>query len=342
MKRLLTLAALPLLGLGLCLTAVAMHRAQLRLRISGVKAPGRLAGMAIVRPGRNDLLTGIDTAVTLTRADGERVRAQFQDGQPAALQRASGGAWHVLPTADLARAQLAMLADTARGDAAKVRWILQRERRRTDDPARIVRIEKIETAHGYIGLAHVPHALLSQDGRITPAGAAGARPSRGTIVTHALFDVTDAATLQSNKGDSLCAYVQVRGTVTNTPDKQNFVLYCEPYATTFRPVFTYTAGTQEYARMSHIGRHGGPTLALVLFGPCWVYYDPHEPSSAVLIANPGPVDGAVLAWFSRVCEGALSQWGSGALIVLAGLLCIILGLLQISLALWPSTRLVRH
>ena len=81
-------------------------------------------------------------------------------------------------------------------------------------------------------------------------------------------------------------------------------------------------------------------MALVLYGPCWVYYDRRVPERAVLIANPGKMDGAVLAWFSRLCEGAFAQWGSGALIVLVGVLMLILGMLEISLAVWPSRGLV--
>lgn len=355
MKRLLTLTAFPLIGCAWLAVAVLLSWAQLRLRIVGTKTPGRVAGMAIVRPGACDLVTALDATLTLTLANGERLRVAYRDYAPVSAQFLArrGAAARPIPLAELdagtttnagtlTRELRRALYDAVRGDAAIIRWILQREARNPNDATRIVRLTKTETAHGFFDMPDLAPTLVGEPDGIRPVDPRGTLPPRATVVTRAVFDASDPLAVQTNKGDSMCAFVQLRGTVTNDVDKRNFILFCEPYASEFRPVFAYTVGTQQYVRLSHVGRHGGPTLAIVLFGPCWVYYDPLQPATAVLIADPGAADGAWLAWFSRLCEGAFSQWGSSALIVLAGLTFILIGLIQLSLVIRPSTNLVQQ
>jgi len=351
MKRFLILCVFPLVGLALIALGVIVSWTQLCLRLDGGKTAGRVAGMAIVRRDACDLVTGLDTTLALTLANGEQVRVAYRDYAPVAAQYGARGSTtpHALPLAALApgtnaggqltRELRTVLADAARGDATTIRWALQREGRHADEPTRVVRLEKTETARGYFGMATLSATLVCDADGIRPAGAPASVPPRGTVTTRAVFDATDPAALLRNKGESMTAYLQLRGSVTNTPEKKDFLLYCEPYATEFRPVFTYAVSDRHHALLSHIGRHSGPTLAIILYGPCWVYYDLQQPARAVLIADPGPPAGAWLAWFSRVCEGTFTQWGSAALIILAGIIFILIGLIQISMAVWPSTRL---
>jgi hypothetical protein len=327
MKRLFPSLLFVGVGLALLFASYTWCKRELNLRLHGQPAAGRIVGMALTRPTHTDLLTGIDTRLVLTLADGTRVVADYRD--------------HVLqapPSADLAGKLAPVLSDAVGGQADIVRWTLLRESRRPDDPHRVVRIEKTETIHGYFNLPKLPPLLGWRDGRLVldplPAGS-----QAGTVRIHGDFDYRNPASVKANKGDSLVAYDYQRLGASFTPEKRNFFLFAEPYATQFRPVFAFTANGQAVARLSHVGRHGGPTLALRLFGECRVYYDPRNPTEAVLLAHIGPGQGEWLAWFSRLCEGIFAQWGSAALIALAGLLFIGTGLLFLSLLLFPSKHL---
>lgn len=341
MTRLLRLAAMPLLGIVFIGVSAYLNWAQLRLRVTGEKVAGRVAGMAIVRGITNDVITSIETEVEVTRESGLGTRIDYVDYvMQAAWNVETNGATEAISTNEVGRDLVVLMEEVARRSAERIREILKREaRKRTREGERVVRIVKTETARGYLDVGRLQPVLVWGEDGIRPIARDGHAITSGFVRTHAVFDMRDMAVVQSNKGETMVSYAQVRNWQLHEPASKNFVLYCEPYATEFRPVFTYEVGGKRYARLSHIGRHGGPTLALVLFGPCWVYYDKTAPEKAVLIANPGKMDGAVLAWFSRLCEGAFAQWGSGALIVLVGVFCIVLGLIQISLVVWPSERL---
>ncbi len=79
MKRFLTLATFPLIGLVLLATAWFWSARDFRLRLFGEAAEGRIVGMALEREGGSDLVTGIDTELILTLANGEQVRASYRD-----------------------------------------------------------------------------------------------------------------------------------------------------------------------------------------------------------------------------------------------------------------------
>jgi hypothetical protein len=213
--------------------------------------------------------------------------------------------------------------------------VLLRESRRSEDPLRVVRIEKTETIHGFFGLGIIPPVLSLANGRPAPGDPGQTGPEAGVVMIRAVFDRSDPALVDQNKGETMMRYEHLREGQTFTPAKQDFFLFSEPYATQFFPVFGFEANGLPVARLSHIGRHGGPTLALQLFGPGVVYFDPKQPSDAILTADPGPVGGDPLGWFSRLCEGIFSQWGSTALIAIAGLAAVLTGLLLISLHLIP-------
>lgn len=341
MKAFLRFVTMPLLGVVFIGVSVYLNWAQLRLRVSGEKVAGKVAGMAIVRGRTNDVITSIETEVEVTYETGFGTLVEYCDYE-------LRGAWRVerngekeeIGTNEVRREILVLTEEVARRSADRIREIMKREARKSvREGERVVRIIKTETARGFLDVGRIHPVLKWDENGIRPVTRDGSDATTGFVRTHAVFDMRDTALVQSNKGDMMVSYAQLRNGELHKPAKQNFMLYCEPYETEFRPVFTYQVGEQRYARLSHIGRRGGPTLALVLFGPCWVYYDKDTPERAVLIANPGKMDGAVLAWFSRLCEGAFAQWGSGALIVLVGLFFLLLGALQISLAVWPSKRL---
>ena len=330
MPRVLRLLILPAVGLVFLLAAFLWSQRELSLRFLGEPAEGRIVGMVLERESGSDLLAALRTDLVLVSADGTRHVATYLDRRP----DAATDAWLASAPAELAR----VVSDAALGDATRVRWALQREARRVADPLRIVRIERTDTLSAWLDLPAVPEVLAYADGRVRlPAPDA---PAPAEVRIHAVFDRSDLAAVEARKGESLTDYAYERAGVAHTPAKRDFFLHAEPYQTQFRPVFAYTAADgSSVARLSHIGRHGGPTLALRLFEPCRVYFDPAAPANAVLTALPGPIDGNPLDWFSRLCEGVFAQWGATALIALAGCLFIATGALLASLALFPSKKI---
>ncbi len=353
MKRVLTLALFPLLGAAFIAIALLWNERELRLRFAGERADGLIVGMALQRDGAADLLTGLDSTIVLGLADGTRFTAIYRNYAPVAGSHQSSSdapAQAVgIPDfilgdgtrqdADLSAESRRVLADAVRGDAAIIRWALLRESRRPLDSRRVVRIEKTETIRGYFDVTDLPDVMGIRDGELLLNENGTAAASAGVARIHAVFDRSDVPSVLRNKGETLVQYTYERNGVTIEPAKRDFFLAGEPYATEFRPVFAFKVGDEAVARLSHIGRHGGPTLALRLYTSCTVYFDPQNPADAIVVANPGPAEGLWLNWFSRVCEGLFSQWGSGALIVIAGGLFIFVGLILISLALWPNRQL---
>lgn len=343
----LRLTVLPVTGLALLLAALLWSKQELKLRFFGQPAQGLVVGMALVRADEADLLAQLETELVLTLANGELLLTRHVNHRPSFLgyQKQAGG-----PTEPLALTALeetvSPLSEPLRratqecvtGDATLVRWTLQREARRVDDPTRVVRVEKTETVRGWFNLPAVPDVLPFSDGRIDLGDVHA--PHAGVVRIHAVFDHSDPRAVQEARGESLVEFSYERNAGAVTGKKRNFFLAAEPYETEFRPVFAYESDGVGVARLSHIGRQGGPTLALRLFQPCRVYYDAQHPEQAIVTALPGPVEGSPLDWFSRLCEGIFAQWGATTLIALAGSMFIVTGLGFLSLVLFPSRKLV--
>ncbi len=340
MRRIAVLSIFPLCGLALLLTAMLWSWRDAKLRLSGQSAEGRIVGMALERHDRSDLLTGVDTKLILGLADGGRIEARYRDytlvsasdENNRALTPAELDAATAPESSPLSQDLRRVLADALHGKAEIIRWALLREGRRLDDPRRVLRVEKTETIHAFLNLEKVPVVMELRDGKIHLLDL----PSPGTVTVRAVFDSSDADAVAKRKGDTLVEYEYLRDGAAVTPEKKDFYLFAEPYQTQFLPVFGFSGDGQNIARLSHIGRHGGPTLALRLYEDCLVYYDRKNPEEAILMATPGSANGDWLAWFSRLCEGFFAQWGSGSLIALAGFTFIATGAIFISLAIWPG------
>lgn len=313
MRKSLSLLVFPIAGVLLLSLAVLWSARELRLVLTGERAAGSIVGMVLERADGVDLVSGIDTVVVLQQADGQRFEWASRDGA-------------VLRGSPQGQDELERIAqDALTGNADILRRLLLRESRKGDDPARVVRIERTDKVAGYWGLDQLPAKLEVVDGRPVSVG----RPSE-VVTVRTVFDGRDEAKVESEKGETLVEFEQTRDGVPVTPKRRDFLLAAEPYTTQFRPVFVYPANGETHVGVSHIGRHGGPTLALRLHNPCRVFFDPQNPAEAVLMADAGPLDGDFLAWFSRWCEGLFSQWGSTALIVIAGLACLLVGLVLVS------------
>jgi len=233
-----------------------------------------------------------------------------------------------------------ILDEVVSGNAESVRWALLREGRRAPEPKRVVRVERTEVISGYTDVPKVPQVFGVKDGRLQLNRDKTASPYSGTIRIHAVFDVTDPELVKSQRGDSLIEYSYERNGAVTTPEEKDFFLFAEPHSTRFNPIFAFEVNGLAVARLSHIGRHGGPTLALRLYKPGRVYYDPAHPEQAVVTAIAGPVGDDPLGWFSRYCEGLFGQWGSTALIAIAGLLFVFTGIFFISLVAFPSRKMI--
>ncbi|MEO8614738.1 MAG: DUF3592 domain-containing protein [Luteolibacter sp.] len=349
MKRILTLSLFPILGLLLFAAALLWSERELRLRFLGLPVKGKIIGIVLQRPNHAAILTALDSHLELGLANGDRVVVESRDlkGVSAVYNLASGGDGSFLSLADLSldntssKSRLSLelrrvIDDSISGNAEIIGWTLQRESRRSSDPLRVVRIEKIESAHGYFEIESVPLVMGLKNGKVNFEGIPTNTPQAGEIRIRADFDYSNPAAVMAKKGNSMVDYEYTINGQKHTPDKKDYFLAAEPYSTVFIPIFGFEANRISVARLSHIGRHGGPTLALRLFGDCTVYYDPKNPTEAVLMADPGSVAGDPLRWFSRYCEGLLSQWGTGALIALAGCVFFVTGMILISLEIRPS------
>lgn len=353
----LRLSIMPFIGCALLLGAYLWSQRELKLRFWGQPADGQLIGMVLEGEKTSDLLAGLDSTLVLTLANGDGVEAHFVNYELRSSRVLSAGARgddknNSAPFASdqpdastsgssqqLSDDRQALLVEIVRGNAEIVRWALLRESRRAPEPTRVVRIEKTEVITGYLEVPKVPEVFGLQNGRLLLNTNETASPYAGEVRIHAVFDSTDPDLLKAQKGDPLIDYSYERNGKLLSPEKKDFFLFAEPYSTQFRPVFAFEANGTTVARLSHIGRHGGPTLALRLFGPCHVYYDQNHPEDAVVTAMPGPVGDDPLGWFSRYCEGLFGQWGSTALMVIAGLAFIVTGLILISLAVFPSRNI---
>lgn len=327
----------------LLLLALLWSERELKLRFLGEPTKGQLVGMVLQRQDHSDLLTSIETELVATLANGDEIHTTYRDYELVTADFLPRGAREprALSQAELnpdVRAVLSLelrqaINEAVRGDVEVIRWMLMRESRRSNDFQRVLRLEKTETVHGYFKVPQLPEVLPLNGDRITLLQDSDRYA--GVIKIHAVCDRTDPALVEKNKGQVLTDYEYTLNGQPVVPTKKNFYLTAEPYSTEFRPVFAFDANALRVARLSHIARHGGPTLALRLYGSCQVYYDPKNPTEAVLIADPGAIKGDWLAWFSRACEGTFGQWGSGSLIALAGFIFLSVGMLFISLAIKP-------
>ena len=349
MKRILHLSIFPAIGLLLLVASLWWGKRELRLRFQGEPANGQVVGMVLQRSDHADMLTEINTRLEFSLANGDRIEAAFRNyvmltaGYHFAGNEESRSltAEDLNPNSSAADAPLSAtlrrtIDDAMRGDGARTRWALQRESRLTGDPKRVMKIDKTETVRGYFDMPVVPLVMEMKDGEIHFDGTRAGSPAPGTAVIRAVFDMSDPAAIEAKNGESMTRYEYLINGRPHTPAKKDGFLNAEPYTTEFIPVFSFEANGIQVARLSHIGRHGGPTLALRLFEKCKVYYDPEQPTEAVLIADAGKIDGDWLGWFSRYCEGVFGQWGSTTLIALNGLMFLGVGLITISLAIKPS------
>jgi len=337
------LAVFPVLGLALLVAAGVWSARELRLRFGGLAVEGRIAAMLVERENGVDLCTEIDAEVVADLDDGSRIRIEARNYEirSATREGVAGGTSGALDAAALNRREplpglapelARALFEAVRGDADTLRRAAMREDRRRGSGAgtRVVRIEKRETVRGHFGLGSVPDVLEWDGESVRLPMAAGS--ALDEVRVRAVFARPADSGEGGRKADWMTGYEAVREGMPWAPARRDFALSAEPYATQFRPVFAFEAAGHRVARLAHIGRHGAPTLALRLFSPCRVYFDPKHPAEAVVAADPGFPEGDRLAWFSRWCEGIFSQWGSTALLAIAGLGCLATGGLLISLA----------
>ena len=343
MPKFLRLSILPFIGCLFLIGAYLWSQREVNLRFFGQPGEGQLIGMVLQRNDHADVLAALDIDLTFTLANGDRIECSYANYVLHAatyISAKTGVEPRSLSSADLdlkssqtslSPALRKVIMDSVRGDAAIVRWAMLRENRRPNDPSRVLRLEKIETVSGYFGVKHLPEIFGLRDGLLILNEES--EFYAGVVRIRGVFDQSNPAAVKANKGETLSDYSYERNGKPVTPEKKNFFLNAEPYSTQFRPIFAFEANGNVVARLSHIGRRGGATLALILYSPCRVYYDPKHPEEAIVSALPGPIAGEPLAWFSRFCEGLFGQWGSTALITLAGLMFIVTGLLFIYLAL---------
>lgn len=351
MKKLLPLALFPVLGL-LCLAlAWSWSRAELTLTLSGGNTEGVIRATVKSRPsGLHDVVTNLDHTLVLAFADGARLHVATRNYRVASL-RLSTTAQPALPLpADALSAnpplhpRLApdlrpVIEEILRGDSARIQRVFERESARPADLA-LLEIEKTEIAHGWFGLARQPAAFVvdAATAALAPAIVSDSPlPHASTVFTTATYSRADPAAVKARKGDFLTHYERRVGDTATEPAKRDFILYDEPYATEFLPVYQYTVGNVAYANLSQIGRKGAPFTGFILQAPCRVAYDLAAPHDSILLPYlTAPKAGeSKLNWFSNFCESLFSRWAYLATYLCFAAFFFITGGLLISLRLRP-------
>lgn len=340
-----SLLLFPSLGALMLIAAYLLNSNAIKLVLTGDREPGRIAAMLKLRSEDADLITRLATQVIFTREDGTVLDVKLTDYVPvsgrlgeqteplAALAKTNPAAFP-----DLSADEASIVDTVARGDAAAIRRVLKREAR-NESPGRIVRIEKIELASGWLGLpVGTKQFEVAADGHIRPATIDTAPPH--LVRTRAVF-VAPSATSPSAGKDVMTEYEQTRDNEPSTPAKNDFILFCEPYTTVARPVYSFISAAGPKAVLSDLGRRGAPSLAFPLFAPCNVAFDPSRPERAVLLADVGQPDSRIgyLNWFSKAGEGIFTRWASLVILVAGGLGLLAVGIILITLSLDNRTEM---
>ena len=342
MKKLLLLLLLPVFGCVLIAAGFVWSRTELSVVRDGERTSGVIIAMVKARTNHADIIVGLSHQLTFATHSGEVIEVTLQNNQPVSVTVSNAAGRVSLPTAALASSAMhsplpgnfsIQLWEVVRGDTEIIKRLLQRESKRTDDD-RIVRIEKLETAHVQREINLLSERWETDGGTLKLPG------TTSTVTTRAFFapPVSDAGT---NHNSWLAAYERtVDGKVTE-PFRQDFIQFDEPYATEFRPVFQFVADGTNYARLSDIGRLGGPSPTYRLFEPCRLAYPPTDPGRAILLPHYGSYDARTspLVWFSFAAEGFFDRWVFVCLLAGTGLGLIVMGIIVISLAVKPSVRL---
>lgn len=333
-----TLLIFPVLGALLLFGAYLFNATALHMLINGEREPGRIAAMVKLRADDADLITALEHTVILTRSDGQVLSVDLRDyvpvsarlgEQPVPLDALAGNEPANFPglSAETGRTVITV----AQSEAAGIRRVLKRETR-NKSPERIERIEKIEIAHGWLGLPRDTRLFsASADGHVNPANSTTSAPH--VVRTRAVFASPSKTNPTSGK-DVMIEYDRTRDGEASQPAKRDFILFSEPYPTVARPVFSFTAPSGPQAILSDLGRRGAPSLAFPLFAPCVVAFDPARPDLAVLLADVGQPNAKIgyLNWFSKAGEGIFTRWAYLVILVAGGLTLLAVGLILITLA----------
>lgn len=349
MKKLLPLALFPLLGL-LCLAlAWSWSRTELTLTLSGGNTEGVIRATVKARPaGPHDVLIDLDHTLVLSFADGARLHVATRNyrveslrlstaatpDQPLAADALSATPpLHPRLTPDLP----AVIDELLRGDAARIQRVLERE---SAQPAALalLEIEKTEIARGWFNLAQIPKTFVvdAATDTLSPVSEIPLQPD-ATVFTTATFSRADLAAVKARKGDFRTHYERRVGDIVTEPARRDFILYDEPYATEFLPVYQYTVADRAYAHLAQIGRKGAPFSGFILQAPCRVAYDLAAPDDSILLpylTAPKPGE-SKLNWFSNFCESLFSRWAYLATYLCFAVFFFITGGLLISLRLRP-------
>lgn len=351
MKKLLPLTLFPLLGL-LCLAlAWSWSRTELTLTLSGGNTEGVIRATVKARPtGLHDVITDLNHTLVLTFADGARLHVATRNYRIETLRLSTA----VAPDQSLAPAVLeatsplharlepglrSVLDELLRGDAARIQRALERESARPAATA-LVEIEKTETAYGWFGLTERPSSFVVHAATdvLTPVSTFPLPPA-STLFTTATFSRADSAAVKARKGDFLTHYERraAGGLGAGEPARRDFVLFDEPYATEFLPVYRYTVAGRAYANLSQIGRKGAPFTGFILQAPCRVAYDVTAPENSILLPYiTAPEAGeSKLNWFSNFCESLFSRWAYLATYLCFAAFFFLTGGLLISLRMRP-------
>jgi hypothetical protein len=339
----------PAIALLLLAVTVILFKDWWRISFTGENTEGRIKAVFFLREsGENALVSGVDTHLRMTRANGDVMELFYYDNEITRATEGSrsyeigeGGLIRFFGDEEADKALTAEFRDVLSGKSDRTDWFLLRQKR-VDRPEAIVRLEKTETAIIWEGLPEDfnDFSVDSDSGRVVPRnGTVTFEVSE--LVTQAIYSYEDEEALAERKGAMLMSYERrLDGEVVDEINRE-FVIYNEPYWTAQYPIFVFEANGEPLALKADIGRHGDPSLAFPLFARVNVNYLAGSPEQALMngkISARKPGEN-FLNWFSRASEVYLTRWIYPGMFLFCTLILAVVSMLFISMATHPPKKL---
>ncbi len=345
------LAIYPAITVILIVSTFALFKDWWRISFTGETTEGRIEAVFLLRDDApNALLSGVETRLKMTRADGEVLQLDYVDDEIVRVvdggRELSLGEEGVISfTGEEAydRERTAEFREVLTGKKDRAGWFLLREKRAAQ-PESIVRLEKRETAMLWEGLPETFDQFVFNEatGRVLPADEVAGNLTISELVTEAIFSYEDEAALEERKGEMLVSYTRtLDGEELVEELNKEFVIFNEPYWTIKYPIFVFQSNGDYHALKADIGRHGDPSLAFPLFAEVKVDYLPGNPQEALMNGKitPRKPGEQFLNWFSRASEVYLTRWIYPGMFLLCAFVLIVVSVLFISMMTHPPKKL---
>jgi len=346
----ITLARLlifPVLALALLTAAWRSSHDALRLVRHGQRTPGVVCGMLREQDDSATLVYHLTTSISWEFGTGARATLQTRDGVPTAALLVHAGVTQELSAA----AVQTMLNDTAGAtgqtcaaalaaarrlvttDFAGMQRLLMNWRATPAAPPPVL-LEKTEIAEVISAITGTLHAISQlPDGTPRVATSFGVfdRASQTQLFTRAVLRATPGAAPQSE-------FTRTIGAAGAPAPCIGFLLQDATQHIWFRPVYSYAVAGRTVLLPAPLMRRNEPPTAFALFTPVMVLYEPAHATRSLLLPDvASQADAHALHRFNAVAEAVFTCWYLPGLLAVGGVLCVLIGLLMLSLVVLPAS-----